>query len=303
VVPEPVDVHFFDPAHTEAATLPLEGASLVLGPKRETALTGTSQPAGEAAAACALLSVFKWEARKGWDVLVRQRRTKQTDPLARSQTVGEGCIPNVQRDARGLVGALIVVRGAGGRARQMRAYVKEFSAGDPVALYILSNAYHTKKQFARELRRIAAAADDAMVATGAASKRHHWPRVFLIQHHVPTVALPALYKAMHALVQVRARSVLTSGRAQNASAPRGSCWRFQRWRGSHPAGRSQPTVHATMQLADVPVRTLSVQAGAPCVSAVARRGMGAAARGSDGDGAAGDRNQLERPHGVHDGDQ
>jgi len=89
----------------------------------------------------------------------------------------------------------------------MRAYVNEFSAGDSVALYILSNAFHTKKKFQRELRRIAAAADDAMVATGATSKRENWPRVYLIEHHVPTVALPALYKAMHALVQVRGRRV------------------------------------------------------------------------------------------------
>ena len=36
------------------------------------------------------------------------------------------------------------------------------------------------------------------------SRRDRWPRVYLLEHHVPTVALPALYKAMHALVQVRA---------------------------------------------------------------------------------------------------
>ena len=92
VVPEPVDVDFFDPAHTEAAALPLEGATLVLGPRSETALTGTSQPASEAAAACAFLSVFKWEARKGWDVLVRHCPLAQ-NPTQPSVRLGEGCVP------------------------------------------------------------------------------------------------------------------------------------------------------------------------------------------------------------------
>jgi hypothetical protein len=43
----------------------------IAGPKSETALTGSPQPAADTAAAFRFLSVFKWEARKGCDVLVR----------------------------------------------------------------------------------------------------------------------------------------------------------------------------------------------------------------------------------------
>jgi hypothetical protein len=53
----------------------------------------------------------------------------------------------------------------------MRAFVSEFSSDDPVALYVLTNAFHTKKKFSRELRRIAAEADDAAVAAGGVGLR------------------------------------------------------------------------------------------------------------------------------------
>ena len=58
VVPEPVDIAFFDPARFEPAALPPPRAQSVFGDP------GAPPPTAW------LLSVFKWEARKGWDVLL-----------------------------------------------------------------------------------------------------------------------------------------------------------------------------------------------------------------------------------------
>jgi len=63
IVPEPVDTGFFDPAAV-VTPLVLPMGKAVAGPpgKKATLATGSE---------FAFLSVFKWEDRKGWDILLR----------------------------------------------------------------------------------------------------------------------------------------------------------------------------------------------------------------------------------------
>ncbi|KAL4419515.1 hypothetical protein ABPG77_002301 [Micractinium sp. CCAP 211/92] len=67
VVPEPVDVDAFDPARH--APLPLPLGTRVFGPAWPHADAAGGGEGGHAP--FVFLSVFKWEARKGWDVLLR----------------------------------------------------------------------------------------------------------------------------------------------------------------------------------------------------------------------------------------
>ena len=77
VVPEPVDVDFFDPAkvgtlmfpRSEGAGAALEETELEGAALEETELSGRRE--GQRRRQFRLLSVFKWEDRKGWDVLLR----------------------------------------------------------------------------------------------------------------------------------------------------------------------------------------------------------------------------------------
>jgi glycosyltransferase involved in cell wall biosynthesis len=68
VVPEPVDTRAFDPAKHTALPLPI--GQRVFGRKRgpAPASAGAQQ---EAQGPFVFLSIFKWEERKGWDVLLR----------------------------------------------------------------------------------------------------------------------------------------------------------------------------------------------------------------------------------------
>ncbi|KAL4451794.1 hypothetical protein ABPG75_007456 [Micractinium tetrahymenae] len=81
VVPEPVDVHAFDPARH--APLPLPLGTRVFGP----AWPHAPAPGGDGGADSSgvgggkpfvFLSIFKWETRKGWDVLLRAFLTEFT---------------------------------------------------------------------------------------------------------------------------------------------------------------------------------------------------------------------------------
>mmetsp|Transcript_27542 Transcript_27542/g.60154 ORF Transcript_27542/g.60154 Transcript_27542/m.60154 type:complete len:473 (-) Transcript_27542:185-1603(-) len=138
-VPEPVEVEFFDPAVTAPLKLPI--GKLVFG--REEAGAPPDPPPFR------FLSVFKWEPRKGWEVL-------------------------------------------------LRAYLREFAAAEGVTLHLLTNAYHARRTFERQMRKIAKELSEAE-GWGERSKEE-WPKVYLIDRHVPTVALPQLYKAMDAFV-------------------------------------------------------------------------------------------------------
>jgi hypothetical protein len=112
-VPEPVDVDLFDPATT--TPLPLHDPANPIG-KLIFGKAPSKSSSSDDNNAFRFLSVFKWEARKGWEILVR-------------------------------------------------AYLREFSAhggeggaaggGENVALYLLTNAFHTPRSFARQMKAIA----------------------------------------------------------------------------------------------------------------------------------------------------
>ncbi|KAK9122887.1 hypothetical protein Sjap_012489 [Stephania japonica] len=90
------------------------------------------------------LSIFKWEYRKGWDVL-------------------------------------------------LKAYLKEFAGNDGVALYILTNAYHSSSNF--EIKIV-----DLVHDSGIVEPVDGWAPVYVIDTHVAQVDLPRLYKAANAFV-------------------------------------------------------------------------------------------------------
>ncbi|XP_052197870.1 uncharacterized protein LOC127804629 [Diospyros lotus] len=132
---EPVDVEFFDPDKCK----PLDLASMgtrVLG-----STTSANSNFGKD---FVFLSVFKWEYRKGWDVL-------------------------------------------------LQAYLKEFSMGDGVALYLLTNPYHSDRDFGNKILDFVENSDLVKPING-------WAPIYVIDTHIPQVDLPRLYKAAGAFV-------------------------------------------------------------------------------------------------------
>nr|XP_027111277.1 uncharacterized protein LOC113730640 [Coffea arabica] len=131
---QPVDLEFFDPVKHE----PLELASirsLVLGSETKNLSMGRN---------FVFLSVFKWEYRKGWDVL-------------------------------------------------LRSYLKEFSNADDVALYLLTNPYHSDRDFGNKIVEYVEDSDLEKPVNG-------WAPVYVVDAHIAQVDLPRLYKAADAFV-------------------------------------------------------------------------------------------------------
>ncbi|GMG99496.1 hypothetical protein Nepgr_001336 [Nepenthes gracilis] len=134
-VVQPVDVDFFDPLNYEPLDL-RSVRKLVLGKPRYS----KSVPNRE----FVFLSVFKWEYRKGWDVL-------------------------------------------------LKAYLKEFSHDDGVALYLLTNPYHSDDDFGNE---ISVFVKDSKIERPIDG----WALTYVIDSHVAQVDLPRLYKSSDAFV-------------------------------------------------------------------------------------------------------
>ncbi|KAJ8440733.1 hypothetical protein Cgig2_005464 [Carnegiea gigantea] len=133
-VVQSVDVDFFDPFKYQSLDLvPLR--ELVLGKKLKT--MGSEKE-------FVFLSIFKWEYRKGWDVL-------------------------------------------------LRAYLQEFSGADAVALYLLTNAFHTDNDFSNKIL-------EFVEDSGIERPISGWARVYVIDKHIPEVDLPRLYKAANGFV-------------------------------------------------------------------------------------------------------
>ncbi|GAQ90803.1 UDP-glycosyltransferase superfamily protein [Klebsormidium nitens] len=133
---EPVDVDFFSPQHadgTPRAALLLPVGKRILGPRYE----ALDRP-------FVFLSVFKWEARKAWDVLVA-------------------------------------------------AYLTEFTAADACVLLLLTNPYHSDRDFDSKVTSLVARLGLTRPAAG-------WASVYLGDQHVPQTDLPALYLAADAFV-------------------------------------------------------------------------------------------------------
>ncbi|ESQ48979.1 hypothetical protein EUTSA_v10020598mg [Eutrema salsugineum] len=129
---QPVDVDFFDPSKYEPLDLIAFG-DLVLGSGMRNLGLGF-----------VFLSVFKWEQRKGWDVL-------------------------------------------------LKAYLREFSGKDNVALFLLTNPYHSDSDFGNKIL-------DFVEALKLEEPGDGYPFVYVIDKHIAQVDLPRLYKAADAFV-------------------------------------------------------------------------------------------------------
>ncbi|XP_019151141.1 PREDICTED: uncharacterized protein LOC109147924 isoform X2 [Ipomoea nil] len=130
-VVQAVDVEFFDPVKYEPLDIGARG-SLVLGKSN----SGEKE--------FVFLSVFKWEHRKGWDVL-------------------------------------------------LRSYLREFDKDDGVALFLLTNPYHTEKDFGNKIVEYVERSDLKEPHCG-------WPPIYVIDDHIAQVDIPRLYKAANAFV-------------------------------------------------------------------------------------------------------
>nr|GMC94060.1 uncharacterized protein LOC109147924 isoform X2 [Ipomoea batatas] len=130
-VVQAVDVEFFDPGKYEPLDIGARG-SLVLGESN----SGKEE--------FVFLSVFKWEHRKGWDVL-------------------------------------------------LRSYLREFDRDDGVALFLLTNPYHTDKDFGNKIVEYVERSDLKEPHCG-------WAPIYVIDDHIAQVDLPRLYKAANAFV-------------------------------------------------------------------------------------------------------
>lgn len=133
-VVQPVDTRFFNPDQLLPLSLPTTNRLFGSDP---TDPTPSSPP-------FIFLSIFKWEHRKGWDIL-------------------------------------------------LTAYLQEFSSSDNVALYLLTNPYHSDRDFATAITAFISSRSIREPPTGYA-------KVFLMDEHVQQAQLPALYKAADCFV-------------------------------------------------------------------------------------------------------
>lgn len=136
---QPVDVKFFDPSKYKPLFLDSR-AELILG--SDTWNSNLSFP--QQKIKFVFLSIFKWEYRKGWDVL-------------------------------------------------LRSYLKEFSGSDGVALYLLTNPYHSDRDFGSKIMDFVEDSDIKEPVNG-------WALVYVINTHIAQIDLPRIYSAADAFV-------------------------------------------------------------------------------------------------------
>ncbi|MED6135328.1 hypothetical protein PIB30_045448 [Stylosanthes scabra] len=127
---QPIDVEFFDPAKYEPFDLTSRG-KLILG-------------SSSAKKNFVFLSIFKWEFRKGWDVL-------------------------------------------------LKSYLKEFSKDDNVALFLLTNPYHTDRDFGNKIM-------DFVESSYLGEPVGGFAPIYVIDSHIAQSELPRVYKAANAFV-------------------------------------------------------------------------------------------------------
>ena len=152
VIPEPVDVDTFVPPPASVPSLP-SYLSRWMGvtPRKQHLLSMLFLNTDPAAKDFRFLSVFKWEYRKGWDLL-------------------------------------------------LKAYFKEFTRDERVALVILTNEYHSSNDFWGEIAAyvqdwLQQSPDDAAVfrsrgfqSIDASSWQKYFPKVFILSE-LPQVCL------------------------------------------------------------------------------------------------------------------
>nr|KAJ0223689.1 hypothetical protein LSAT_V11C200089120 [Lactuca sativa] len=133
-VVQAIDTEFFDPIKYTPLDLSALG-NLVLGSSSEQ--LNPRNP-------FVFLSVFKWEYRKGWDVL-------------------------------------------------LQSYLKEFDSSDGVNLYLLTNPYHSDRNFGNKILEFIHDSKLEKPING-------WAPVYVIDSHIAQVEFPRLYKAANAFI-------------------------------------------------------------------------------------------------------
>lgn len=154
VIPEPVDTAFFDPAGAEALQLP-QGQSVF----------GRSVDKQEAKMYYNFVSVFKWEERKAWKLLLEAYLREFSQPPQRPYHSGkfEGFRP----DRR------------------------------PVALYILTQPFHSGRDFQSKIHRWA---EEHLGDLGTPARRTALPVVYVTTSHLSDKELRGFYRSADAFV-------------------------------------------------------------------------------------------------------
>lgn len=136
---QPVDVEFFNSDGHDPLPLPCENP--VFGDPSPDSCRGKF----------VFLSIFKWEKRKGWDLL-------------------------------------------------LKAYLTEFSDKDDVVLYLLTNPYHSDRDFTTQIQRLVDGDLKDSNLGNLAESFHAYPPIQIIDTHIPETDLPGLYKSADAFV-------------------------------------------------------------------------------------------------------
>lgn len=130
---QPIDVKFYDPLEYTPLDLASIGTLVLGAPTQNTNSNKFS-----------FLSIFKWEYRKGWDVL-------------------------------------------------LKSYLLEFSGVDEVVLYLLTNPYHSDRDFGNKIV-------EFVENSGISKPVNGWASIYVIDSHIPQIDFPRIYKAADAFV-------------------------------------------------------------------------------------------------------
>lgn len=136
---QPIDVEFFNPDKHMPLPLPCENP--VFGDPSSDSCKGKF----------VFLSIFKWEKRKGWDLL-------------------------------------------------LKAYLREFSDEDNVVLYLLTNPYHSDRDFTAQIQQLVAGDSKDSDLGNLEDNVRRYPAIEIIDTHIPETDLPGLYKSADAFV-------------------------------------------------------------------------------------------------------
>eukprot|EP01137_Pigoraptor_chileana_P033863 Opistho-2@25475 len=191
-VAEAVDSVFFDPARLSPLALPI--GTLAVGARREHKLVSVRReialggPNGSESGVrpslrpFGFLSVFKWEERKGWNILIEAFLSEfaRRRPPASSNHEGDAAVEG--ESASGSSGSA-----SSDEARTGDHHDDSADSHDaPVELYLLTNAFHTDDDFPHRVREMAAR---------LGLREDDLPPIYVIDQHIPTEALPRLYRA------------------------------------------------------------------------------------------------------------
>lgn len=174
VIPEPVDTDFFSPEHAAKLDAEVAAASIAAGdsPPRSTLFVYPHESAASSPRPFRFLSIFKFEERKGWQILLEAfLREFATYPPEQAESDGRAADSNHAPS----------------------------SSSPPVALYILTSAYHSDADFQRRI--------DSFVATlswhradGSPTAVPTLPPVRLLPSGVSSAELASLYSGADCFV-------------------------------------------------------------------------------------------------------